>query len=90
MLCDFVLTLSKLLVKTKKVVLEKICFQKGFEILKILKEKSGASKIESSTEFLTNMIHKSFILVLALHCYCGDENNIQISYKSLPSKIART
>ena len=81
MLCDFVLTLSKLLVKTKKVVLEKICFQKGFEILKMLKEKSGASKIKSSTENLTIMIYQSFILELyfelfisrlAFQFYCGD------------------
>ena len=30
-------------------------------------------KIKSSTDNLTNMIGESFILVLALCCYCGDE-----------------
>ena len=34
MLCDFVLALYKLLVKTKKIVLEQICFHRDFEFLK--------------------------------------------------------
>ena len=34
MLCAFVLTFYKLLVKKHKIVLEKACFQRGFEFFK--------------------------------------------------------
>ena len=56
-LYDFVLTLYKLYVKTKKIVLGKTWFRRGFELLKthvIYKEKSRASKIKSGAE--TSMI----------------------------------
>ena len=34
MLCDFVLFSYKLIVKTKKILLENTCFQRGFEFFK--------------------------------------------------------
>ena len=80
MLCEFVLTLYKLLVKSKKTVLEKhasrevLSFSEHF----IYKEKSGASKTKSGTQNSTSMICESsiselFIFLLALYFYCGDK-----------------
>ena len=82
MLCDFVLALYKLLVKTKKIVLKKEILLSSLKHF-IYKGKSGASKMKRSTENLTSMICESFILelyflelfvfVLALYSYCGDK-----------------
>ena len=62
-------------------MLAKACYLRAFEFFKNIsskKEKRGASKIKSSTENLTRVVYKSFILelfilILALYSYCGDK-----------------
>ena len=55
-------------------MLEKTCFQRGFEFFEnIYKEKSAASKIKSSAENLASMIYENFILVLPSYSYYGEK-----------------
>ena len=67
MLCDFVLTLYKVLAKTKKIVLEKSCFQRGFEFSKNVLftnkkvEHQNLVVQKSSTENVASMIYEVFI-----------------------------
>ena len=66
MLCDVVFILHKLVIKTKKIVLEKLFSRKVLSFSKTFscKGKSGASKIKSITENLARMIYKRLILEL--------------------------
>ena len=92
MLFDFVLTkelLNKAFVlflsyfyKRKKILLEKTCFQRGFELFKNFSfikkniEKASKTEISSTTYYMRASYMRELRfgnLVLALHCYSGDK-----------------